>query len=502
MLRFKRLCLRLCTALLFISIFIAFDGTAATNAAETAAETSAPTIVDPKQIYSYSVMSRDLKKLAARYPELIKLSSAGSSEYGRELWTADLGRGPAVILVMGSHHAREWITTINAMMQLETMARQYEQGSSVFGGYRAKDLLDRVTFRFVPMVNPDGVTLQQSGPEAFPPDARAALVRMNGGSRNFKRWKANGKGIDLNRSYPADWDDIHNPGSGPAYMNYKGKKPLQAKEAKAMYDLTLASVPELAVAYHSSGEILYWNYKTAPENVRRDKEIALAYSAMTGYRLFEPQANPSGGGFTDWFIQEFGRPGLTPELGRGAGPTNVSLSEWDRIWKQQKDTPWMLAMEGYTLWLQRQTVDELNEEVRLTAAEQGYRYPDLRSKLVTKPGPGRYEALRRKGDWVEISTAKGAVWVSSRDTLAGPFERLDRMAVAIGPDTKLYRSPNDERPAGAKPESQTAIGLERWLVWLLIRAAEGAFWVKEPAAPADARTDKEIEERKDEDESR
>lgn len=490
----KRFFIRLCTVILLFSCLSAWSDEAAPNTATATAATAATAtvesinspIVNPKRVYSYSVMSRDLKALAARYPELIKLGSAGTSEYGRELWTADLGRGPAVILIMGSHHAREWITTITAMMQLETMARQYEQGSVVYGGYRAKDLLDRVTIRFVPMVNPDGVALQQSGLAALPPDTHASLIQMNGGSRNFKRWKANGKGIDLNRSYPADWDDIQNPASGPAYMNYKGKKPLQAKEAQAVYDLTLASVPELAVAYHSSGEIVYWNYKTDPANLKRDKAIASAYSAMTGYRLFAPLANPSGGGFTDWFIQEFGRPALTPELGRGAGPTHVPLAEWDRIWKQHKDTVWMLAKEGYSLWLNRQTVAELNEEVRLTETVQGYRSPDLGSKLIAKLDPGRYEALRQKGDWVEISSPKGAVWVSSLHTLVGPFERLDGMAVAIGPDTEAYRSPAGAQPAAAKLEAQTAAGLERWQDWLLIRAVEGIFWIKEPSEPSAA----------------
>ncbi len=128
----------------------------------------------------------------------------------------------------------------------------------------------------------------------------------------------------------------------------------------------------------------------------------------------------------------------------------------------------------------RQSVTVLNEEVRLTETEQGYRSPDLDSKLVAKLAPGRYQALRQKGDWVEISSPKGAVWVSSRDTLNGPFEQLNGLAVAIGPDTEAYQSPTDAQPAAAKLEAQTVSGLERWHDWLLIRAVEGIFWIKEP----------------------
>ena len=144
-------------------------------------------IVNPKQVYTYEIMSRDLKALASRYPDLIHLSTAGSSEYGRALWTADIGKGPAIILLLGSHHAREWITTINTMMLLDQMAQQYEQNAAVFGGYRARDLLDLVTFRIVPMVNPDGVALQQLGLSAFPAAVHASLIQMNNGSQEFQK---------------------------------------------------------------------------------------------------------------------------------------------------------------------------------------------------------------------------------------------------------------------------------------------------------------------------
>ncbi len=458
-----------------------------------AASSPSGPIVNPKQVYTYEIMSRDLKALASHYPDLIHLSTAGSSEYGRTLWTADIGKGPAIILLLGSHHAREWITTINSMMLLDQMAQQYEQNTAVFGGYRARDLLDQVTFRIVPMVNPDGVALQQLGLSAFPAAVHASLIQMNNGSRNFKSWKANGKGVDLNRSYPAGWEGIHNPASGPSFMNYKGTKPLQAKEAQAIYDLTLSSKPEIAVAYHSSGEILYWNYKTKAENVIRDKAIAKAYANMTGYQLIQPQMNPSGGGFTDWFITQFGHPGLTPELGRAVGGDNVPLSEWGRIWQQQKNTVWLLAKESYSLWLKRQPASPQNIDIRVTAPEKGYRYPDMKSKLITKLEPGRYTSTRLKGDWLEVKTAKGLVWISAHSIIKGPFDVINQPAVAIGPETGAFGSPLDLSPS-IKLTAQTANVLERWHGWLLIKTINGAWWIQEPQPSPAADPQEEVPE--------
>lgn len=449
----------------------------------TADASAARPIVNPKQVYTHAQMSKDLQALAARYPDLIQLGSAGLSEYGRKIWTADVGHGPAIVMLNGSHHAREWITTITLMMQIEQLARDVEK-SAIVRGYQAGDLLQRVTFRFVPMVNPDGVSLQQSGLAAFPASVHASLIKMNGGKSNFKRWKANAKGIDLNRQYPAGWDSIRNPGSAPYYMNYKGTQPLQAKEAIAMYDLTRASQPELSLAYHSSGEILFWNYKTKAENVYRDKLIASAYGKLTGYRLITPQANPSGGGFTDWFITEFGRPGLTPELGRTAGETHVPLSEWSYNWGKQKNTIWFLAEEGYKLWMARQQTTSYDTDIRLTSAERSYTWPDLKSKKLGIVYPGRYKAARQKGDWIEVQTAHGVQWISTRAVLAGPFEPLTSTTANIAAGTAAYLSPllQSSKTANAALAEQTVTLLDEWNEWLLVTAKEGIFWIREADA--------------------
>ncbi|MFD0714650.1 M14 family zinc carboxypeptidase [Paenibacillus sp. GCM10027626] len=464
-----------------------FMGAFASSASANSQPQSSDPIVNPQQIYTYARMTSDLKALAKKYPELITLDTAGESEYGRELLTADIGRGPAVILLLGSHHAREWITTVNMMMMLEHMAIQYENNSSLSGGFKARELLDHVTFRLLPMVNPDGVTLQQLGLSAFPKADHAALIGMNGGSANFKRWKANGKGIDLNRQYPADWEHIHFPAAKPSYMNYKGNKPLQAKEVKAVYELTQRTNPEIAVAYHSSGEILYWNFHTKPANLARDYAFASAYARMTGYRMVTPSANPSGGGFTDWFIQDFGRPGLTPELGRSAGETNVPLTEWSRIWSQQKNTIWLMAQTAYDLWMKKQQAAPLHTDIRLTAAATAFLYPDLNAQKLGTLSPGRYKTLRKKGDWLEVQPITGAnddktaakpnKWISSRYVLSGPVDIPEQLLIELTPEIASYQSPHEKEPAPQLALQQASVR-EVWPDWLLVSTTEGLRWIE------------------------
>ncbi|WP_254639419.1 M14 family metallocarboxypeptidase [Cohnella sp. GbtcB17] len=486
--RFNKYTRILVTIVLTVAIIFSSALLPVQAAVQTAYPSSVQPIVNPLQVYSYTRMSADLQALSARYPRLIKLGSAGKSEYGRSLFMVDVGHGPAVIMLNGSHHAREWMTTIVLMRLIEEMAVQYEKNSIVSGGLRARDLLDRVTFRIVPMVNPDGVTLQQFGLSAFPEADRANLIYMNNGSRDFKRWKANAKGIDLNRQYPANWGGIANAANRPTYMNYKGAQPLQAKEAKAMYDLALAVKPEISLAYHTSGEIVYWNFHTHPANYSRDYSFASAYAKLTGYSLVAPQPNPSGGGFSDWFIQQFGRPALTPELGVAAGSTHVPLSQWNRIWRQHKDTLWMIAEKGYGLWLKRQPAAQWTKEVRLLADEKGYQFPELRSKSAGIVYKGSYQTLRQKGDWLEISSPAGSGWISSRAVITGPFEKPMNLAVSLTEQVVHYETPIATEPSPSKLQTQTAIVLERWDGWLLVEAVESMIWIREADLPADALT--------------
>ena len=211
------------------------------------------TIVNPNKVYTYNHMVSDIKKLQRAYPDLIKYKIIGKSEYGRDIYAVALGNGKATSFINGSHHAREWLTTNLNMHMIEEYAKAYTKNSNI-QGYNARNILNLTTIWFVPMVNPDGVTLQQEGLKAFPKSIHASLIEMNKGSTNFKRWKANAKGIDLNRQYDAGWATIKDSPAGPSYQIYKGTAPATASEVKAVLRLVSEINAEMAVAYHSSGK--------------------------------------------------------------------------------------------------------------------------------------------------------------------------------------------------------------------------------------------------------
>lgn len=300
-------------------------------------------IVQTDTVYTYEMMQENLRFLDQEYGDLIEVFETGKTPYGRHLYLVKLGYGDAHVFYNASHHAREWLTTILLMNMLEEYAKAYQTDSDI-QGYNLKELLHQSTIWMMPMVNPDGVTLQQRGLSAFPKLVHQQLIQFNEGSRDFKRWKANAEGIDLNRQYPAGWEEIEV--IGPSWKNYKGTRPFQAKEVKTVRDLTYILDPQITLAYHTAGQIIYWNFNIDPKFIERDTRIAEAYFRMSGYPLVETR---TGSGYTDWFNVQFKRPGLTPELGVYPGKTNVDPAKFPEAWTRNRKAALYIAQEGYRL---------------------------------------------------------------------------------------------------------------------------------------------------------
>ena len=79
-------------------------------------------IVDPSRAeYSYEEMAEDLRLFAEQYPSLVRVSTAGKTFDGREIYYADFGRAdaPRQIFVSAGIHGREYLTPLLAMKMLE-----------------------------------------------------------------------------------------------------------------------------------------------------------------------------------------------------------------------------------------------------------------------------------------------------------------------------------------------------------------------------------------------
>ncbi|WP_312027400.1 M14 family metallocarboxypeptidase [Paenibacillus typhae] len=430
--------------------------------------------MNPNQIYSYTIMQRDIERLVKAYPDLVSMETLGQSPYGRQLWAVKLGRGESVLFLNGSHHAREWMTTTVLMKMIDTYAQAYVNNTTI-SEYSVRRLLDEVSIWIVPMVNPDGVALSQQGTAGLTPELAQTLRRYNGNSTNFTRWKANMQGIDLNRQYPANWSAIRNAGSYPWYQNYKGQRPAQAPEVQLMMDFTFRIDPEVTISYHSSGEIIFWHFNTLSSNVARDQAIARTLSHMTGYALVSPEKNPSGGGYKDWFIQEFGRPGFTIEIARYAGESNVPLSQFGNVWNDNRAVGLYSAQQSHSLWLNKQKVQYLQQSMDVLAETGFY------SKIGALSGsisiqPQRLQVISKKGDWYQVQAAEGTGWIHPSPGKLAVVEEIAATA-ELKVNVPAYQYPDRYAPKVTFLEPQTVQVSGRAGSWLLAHTPGGSWWI-------------------------
>ena len=218
----------------------------------------------------------------------------GKSLFGRELYAVKIGSGRPLGIATYGLHAREYITAELAFLQYAT-------------GVKTGSLW------LLPLTNPDGALLSELG---FDSAVGSGFERFLSAfsTEQLRLWKANGRGVDLNVNFDADW------GTGKCNVNvaggenYIGAFPFSEPETLALKRFTLALSPDYTLSFHTKGEELYWRYFQSGAFLSRDNRLALELSALTGYPVKE--AVGSVGGYKDWCIKRLKIPAFTLEVGK------------------------------------------------------------------------------------------------------------------------------------------------------------------------------------------
>ena len=300
-------------------------------------------IINANQTYSYEMLVSDSEKLAAMYPGLVEVGSAGASVEGRELVLIKLGKGKTKVVLAGAHHAREYITSTFLMETADEYARAYATTGEL-AGMDIRSMLNAVTLYIVPMVNPDGVNLVQNGPDAAQNPDGVKTMRMLKSS--YREWKANINGVDLNRQYPCHWEEKASNTDVPSSEMYKGTAPATEPEVQAMMQLCEENDFALAASFHSKGEVIYWADSGTDAAIEAGSSIAQTLSDVTGYNLMDVSQDPAvyGAGFENWFRQEYVRPAFCIELtpvGDGSLPHDDTRFD-ELVWRKAKGLPAVL----------------------------------------------------------------------------------------------------------------------------------------------------------------
>ena len=264
--------------------------------------------VAPTNVYSYEQMITDMETLWNQYPDVVTVSSIGTTELGRDIPVIRIGDLNARyhVLLQGAIHGREHLT---AWLLMATADYWLDHGILGYGD---------VCYHIIPMTNPDGVIISQTGilnvvqQEIYLSDKGNGYTTRSESSY-ATLWKANGEGIDINRNFPAGWDSIDDR-TGPSSQQYQGSKPFSATEAVALRDYTLKYAFDATISYHATGSLIYYSYGDKEPVNSESKSLARAVREISGYDLASSNGI-DGAGYKDWVIDSLEIPSLTIEIG-------------------------------------------------------------------------------------------------------------------------------------------------------------------------------------------
>ena len=264
--------------------------------------------------YNYTELTKMLKKIAATNKDLVKLSSIGKTQKGRNIWalqiTSKKGVAPEekqALLICGNIEGDHVIGSEVAFSIAEYLISNYGKDEEV------TDVLDKRTFYIVPRLNPDGAELffgktlreysgnlnprdedydwqvDEDDPEDLNGDGMITLMRVKDKEGDWvidkkdnrlMRKKENDTPLDsLYKIYPEgidnDGDELYNEdGAGgfnidrnfPHNFGYKIKGykiyPASEKETRALIDFMNRYDPELKTAPHKNicGVLVFSKY--------------------------------------------------------------------------------------------------------------------------------------------------------------------------------------------------------------------------------------------------
>ncbi|MCU0859351.1 MAG: PKD domain-containing protein [Thermoplasmata archaeon] len=195
-------------------------------------------------------------------------------------------------LVIALHHGGEWPGMEVALSYIENVTDDYGNDT------RVSWLVDNRETWVVPVVNPDGLDFAMHVSESW---------------RKNRHWYPDYStyGVDLNRNYDGSQNgdpDGEWGGAGtsddPASSIYCGETPFSEPETQAVRDLVNAHDFQIAIDFHTSGDLVMWpwnyDYDLTPDDadlVRIGEEMAAlnGYTPEQGVVLYA-----TTGDSTDW----------------------------------------------------------------------------------------------------------------------------------------------------------------------------------------------------------
>lgn len=269
-------------------------------------------VANNHQKYTYAEMEEDIKGLCSRYKGRVSYSVIGKSVRGRNIYDVILGNPNAKksVLVVSAIHAREYVTTVTLMKQLEYYLMRYNEKVD---GSKPSDVFSKCCVHYVMMANPDGVTISQN--------TRSA-------------WKANANGVNLNLNFSYDFDIAGSAADGSFTGTVPGSEP-ETQAIMKITDTLLRKGRLIVVNYHAMGNIVFGSYRG--KDARTGAMIRRMYQtarSTTGYADASGYSGTSHGNYREYLSYVVNVPSITIEV--GSTPCPLPGSSYRGIFERNK----------------------------------------------------------------------------------------------------------------------------------------------------------------------
>ena len=292
--------------------------------------------------HTYDQLTSELASLAAAHPTRAQRISIGHGwetvgEFGqRQIWAlkisnnVDNTEGKPEIVLVGNHHAREWISVEVPLAIGHYLLENYATNPAI------QELVNSKVVWVVPMLNPDGHVYSEITNRCWRKN------RRNNGDGTF--------GVDLNRNYGYQWGLASGSSGTTSVDTYRGPSAFSEPETQAFRDfLRDRSNLRAVISYHNYTQAVLrpWSYTIdftpgnpppPAEPMLKDvsDELRARLQSVHGqvYKdcLFQVDRLPSGacpspphyessGEMADWIHHELNIPAFTIEVRPTSGST-------------------------------------------------------------------------------------------------------------------------------------------------------------------------------------
>lgn len=266
-------------------------------------------------------MTNYYDRIIDRIKGLGTVEYVGSTELGYAIPLVKVGVGKPSALIIAGVHAREYVTVDLCLRMVSSAPKG-------------------LCFHYLPILNIDGTLLVKEGLKIVQsPQKREFLRKINGGD-DFRNWKANARGVDINTNFDADWGEGQYNLTHPAPANFIGLTAGSEAETRCVTALLKKYDYPLIACYHSLGEEIYWGYEA---NYRHYEE-AKAVAADLGYKL--KRSENSCGGIKDYYALNYDGLGLTIEVGDERYGHPYPEDKMDELYYTHRNSLALLARTG------------------------------------------------------------------------------------------------------------------------------------------------------------